>query len=169
MKTVFKAKRWLCILPLLLLLPACYEASEPQTTNQVESAQTNQVTLDVYKSPTCGCCEGWVDHLEEAGFATLLHHSADLGLIKEQQGIDANIQSCHTAVSNNGYVFEGHIPAAIMQRFLNDPPQDAMGLAVPGMPMGSPGMEMGDRYDDYAVLLIKKDGSTEVYQQVKGK
>jgi len=169
MKFVFKVVSWLFAASLLVSLSACSESHEPSKSTAPEAPKTTGLTLDVYKSPTCGCCEGWVEHVEAAGFETLLHHPSDLGAIKQQYGIDSSYQSCHTAVSNNGYVFEGHIPADIMQRFLANPPADAIGLAVPGMPMGSPGMEMGDRYDDYVVMLMRKDGSAEVYQQIKGK
>ncbi len=156
---------------LLLGLSACSDNREQSTTNAVvvEASSTGKVMLDVYKSPTCGCCKDWVDHVEGAGFTTLVHHQADLSGIKQQYGISSSDQSCHTAVSNQGYVFEGHVPAEVMQRFLDNPPEDALGLAVPGMPVGSPGMEMGDRYDDYAVMLLRKDGRSEIYQEIKGK
>jgi len=75
-------------------------------------------------------------------------------------------QSCHTAVSSHGYVFEGHVPARHIKAFLANPPADAIGLAVPGMPLGSPGMEVGSRFDPYEVLLLKKDGSSEVFARV---
>jgi len=156
---------------LLLGLSACSDNREQSTTNAVatETSSTDKVMLDVYKSSTCGCCKDWVDHVEGAGFATLVHHPSDLGSIKQQYGISSSYQSCHTAVSNLGYVFEGHVPADLMQRFLDNPPENVLGLAVPGMPFGSPGMEMGDRYDDYVVVLLRKDGSSEIYQEIKGK
>jgi len=156
---------------LLLGLSACSDSREQPASNNVaiESSSTEKVMLDVYKSPTCGCCKDWVAHVEGAGFAALIHHPSDLGGIKQQYGISSSYQSCHTAVSDQGYVFEGHVPADVMQRFLDNPPESALGLAVAGMPFGSPGMEMGDRYDDYAVMLIRKDGSSEIYQEIKGK
>lgn len=160
MKSYLKPFTLLWSAALVFSLSACNEVDQP--------ASAELVKLDVYKSPTCGCCADWVDHVEGAGFETLVHHPSDLAGIKQANGIDSNMQSCHTAVSTNGYVFEGHIPAKVMQRFLDNPPADAIGLAVPGMPIGSPGMEMGDRYDDYAVMLIKKDGSTQVYEQISG-
>lgn len=171
MKSYLKPIAFACVLGFSFGLAACKEVEDQSTDankSMSEVAQVQAVTLDVYKSPTCGCCADWVDHVEQAGFKTLTHHPDDLSLVKLANGIDSNMQSCHTAVSTNGYVFEGHIPAKVMQRFLDNPPADAIGLAVPGMPIGSPGMEMGDRYDDYAVMLIKKDGSTQVYEQISG-
>jgi hypothetical protein len=171
MKILSKLIAGLFAATLLVSLSACSDNREQPTTNAVavETSSTDKVMLDVYKSPTCGCCKDWVEHVEGAGFATLVHHPSDLGGIKQQYGISSSYQSCHTAVSDQGYVFEGHVPADVMQRFLDNPPENALGLAVPGMPVGSPGMEMGDRYDDYVVMLIRKDGSAEVYQQINGK
>jgi hypothetical protein len=82
-------------------------------------------------------------------------------------GLQGQYHSCHTAVSEQGYLFEGHVPAKLMQDFLEQPPADALGLAVPGMPMGSPGMEVDDRFSPYQVLLVKKDGSYEVYATIE--
>ena len=91
--------------------------------------------LDVFKTPTCGCCVDWIDHLEAHGFATTVHHPDDIGAIKQQHGIGLRHQSCHTAVSAEGYVFEGHIPAKVVAQFLANPLDGAIGLAVPGMPV----------------------------------
>ena len=168
MKNYFKPLTLLWAIGLLVGLAACSESNEPSNKTFADKPNTAQISLDVYKSPDCGCCADWVDHVEAAGFETLVHHPSDLGLIKQKHGIASSYQACHTAVSNQGHVFEGHVPAYLIQRFLNNPPQDAIGLAVPGMPFGSPGMEMGDRYDDYRVLLIKKDGSSEVYEEIVG-
>lgn len=120
----------------------------------------------VYKSPTCGCCAAWLDHLNVRGIATRVEHPADLNAIKDRYGIAPRHQSCHTAVSPDGYVFEGHIPANVMQRFLREKPAGAQGLAVPGMPLGSPGMEVDDRFSPYDIYLLKRDGSTEVYTRI---
>lgn len=121
--------------------------------------------ISVFKSPNCGCCQKWVDHLETNGFQAQVTDTDRMNMIKHEHGIASQYQSCHTGVID-GYVFEGHVPAAVMQKFLKEKPEDAIGLAVPGMPMGSPGMEMGNRYDDYDVLLLKKDGSSEVYEHI---
>ena len=107
------------------------------------SSVADALSLDVFKSPTCGCCQKWIDHIELSGFKATAHDTDRLNQIKTDSGILPQYQSCHTAISENGFVFEGHIPAAIVKQFLDNPPKDAIGLAVPGMPMGSPGMEMG--------------------------
>jgi len=123
--------------------------------------------LDVYKSPTCGCCQFWIDHAEEAGILSSIHHPEDLTLVKLQRGIDFQYHSCHTSVSEDGYVFEGHIPAKLIRQFLADIPADAIGLAVPGMPIGSPGMEVGSQFAPYDVVLLHKDGSSSLYHRVE--
>jgi len=123
--------------------------------------------LDVYKSPTCGCCTKWMDHLAENGFTSTGHHPDELGDLKRELGVPVRYGSCHTGVSKNGYLFEGHIPARYVTQFLDDPPAAALGLTVPAMPVGSPGMEYKDQFMPYDVLLLKKDGSVEVYVSVK--
>ncbi len=95
-----------------------------------------------------------MSHIEAADFSVAVHHPSDLNKLKDDKGILPRYQSCHTAINQEGYVFEGHIPADVIKRFLSNPPANALGLAVPGMPVGSPGMEMGDRYDEYDVLLL---------------
>jgi hypothetical protein len=107
-----------------------------------------------------------VRHVEASGFETDVHHPAYLNKLKSDKGISPRYRSCHTAESEDGYVFEGHIPADIIQRFLANPPPNAIGLAVPGMPVGSPGMEMGNRFSPYVIFLLKKDGTSEPFEQV---
>ncbi len=124
--------------------------------------------LAVYKNPGCGCCSIWAERMQESGFSvSVTERSAENG-DKWQFGIPVDYQSCHTAVSQSGHVFAGHIPASIIWRFLDEPPADAKGLSVPGMPVGSPGMEAGNRRDPYNVLLLKTDGSVEVYAHIDG-
>lgn len=127
----------------------------------------DDITLNVYKDESCGCCVGWIAHADERGFNPKVFHPENLHSIKEKHGILAKWQSCHTAVSKEGYVFEGHIPAKYISQFLASPPENALGLAAPGMPMGSPGMEMGNNFHNYDVILMKKDGTSEVYATVK--
>jgi hypothetical protein len=120
--------------------------------------------IEVWKSPTCGCCGKWVEHLEANGFEVKANNatSSTLQRIKQQAGITEKIASCHTA-KIDGYVIEGHVPAADIKRLVSEHP-DALGLTVPDMPMGSPGMEQPDgETEPYDVLLVKKDGSTEVF------
>ncbi len=155
---------------LVALLAACDGAGQaPGTTESAatHSAVASQSLLTVYKSPSCGCCGDWVAHIEQRGFRAEVQHPADLNAIKQQYGLAPRYQSCHTAVSAQGYIFEGHIPAHLMQRFLQQPPAQARGLVVPAMPVGSPGMEMGDHFRPYEVLLLKTDGSTELYATVQ--
>lgn len=156
-------------------LTACSDSTEVRETKQnqltttvvlTEAADAARIGLDVYKSPTCGCCASWIEHVEEHAFIAKTIHPADLSLEKSQRGIQPMYRSCHTAVSAEGFVFEGHVPAKYITQFLTEKPQDAIGLSVPGMPAGSPGMEMGDMFTPYPVLLLKKDGSSEVYGQV---
>jgi hypothetical protein len=125
------------------------------------------VHLDVYKSPTCGCCTKWMDHLAENGFTSTGHHPDDLSDLKRELGVPVRYGSCHTGVSKNGYLFEGHVPARYITQFLDDPPTGALGLTVPAMPVGSPGMEYKNQFMPYQVLLLKKDGSVEVYASVE--
>lgn len=123
------------------------------------------ISMTVYKSPTCGCCAEWVEHVEQQGFTTTIEHPQNLNAVKQELGLQPQYASCHTGVTEAGYLFEGHIPAKTIHEFLRNPPKDALGLAVPGMPVGSPGMEVDDRFTPYAVLLLKKDGSAEEYRR----
>lgn len=114
----------------------------------------------VYKSPSCGCCKAWVNHLQENGFSVEVHDKEDMNPIKVDREVPRHLQSCHTA-EVGGYVVEGHVPADLITRLLQEKPK-VKGVAVPGMPMGSPGME-GPRKDAYQVLTFQEDGSTTVY------
>lgn len=127
----------------------------------------DDITLNVYKSETCGCCQGWIDHMTEEGYESTIFHPSDLNAVKAELGLKPEWQSCHTAVTEEGYLFEGHIPEKFIARFLANPPQNALGLAVPGMPIGGPGMEMGNRFTPYDILLLKKDGSSEVWASIE--
>ena len=115
----------------------------------------------VYKTPTCGCCSLWADHLTENGFTVTTKDLTDLNPIKKQYGIEPRLQSCHTAVIGD-YVFEGHIPAEFVKKVLEEKPE-IRGLTVPGMPIGSPGMEQGNRRDPYDILSIDHQGHVSVY------
>jgi len=119
--------------------------------------------VEVMKSPYCGCCEGWAQHMHDQGFQVSVQDTPDdvLAAAKTRLGITPATASCHTATVE-GYVIEGHVPAEDVRRLLAERP-DAVGLAAPGMPMGSPGMEMGGASEPYEVLLIRRDGSTEVF------
>lgn len=117
--------------------------------------------MKVYKDAGCGCCSEWVTHLQRAGF-TVSAENADMSVVRKKFSVPAELGSCHTAVVD-GYLIEGHVPAREVRRLLAERPK-ARGLAVPGMPAGSPGME-GPRSDRYAVLLFDTAGRTSVYQR----
>ena len=117
--------------------------------------------IRVYKNPSCDCCTGWVKHLSSAGFAVRVTTTDDTIAIRKNVGIPDAFGSCHTATVE-GYAIEGHVPAAEIRRLLDLKPQ-AIGLAVPSMPVGSPGMEYGDRKDPYKVLLIDRQGRDTVF------
>lgn len=116
--------------------------------------------LTVYKDPNCGCCEEWIGHMAKAGFRPAVQDVSDLAAIKQRMGVPSKLYSCHTAVVD-GYLVEGHVPAADVQRLLRERPK-AKGLAVPGMPIGSPGMEQGppSGYQRYESVLFLADGTT---------
>jgi hypothetical protein len=116
----------------------------------------------VYKSPTCGCCTEWVAHLRQHGFRVRTEDLTDLQPVKTRHGVPADLQSCHTAVIGP-YVIEGHVPADLIARLLQERPKVA-GLAVPGMPVGSPGMEVpGAPAERYRVLTFERSGKTGVF------
>jgi hypothetical protein len=119
------------------------------------------VKIAVYKDPNCGCCKSWIEHLRKHGFDVTSHDTPDMNEPKTTGGVPQKLQSCHTAFVN-GYVVEGHVPAADIQRMLTEKPKIA-GIAVPGMPIGSPGMEVGNRVDKYDVIAFNRDGSTSVF------
>jgi len=119
------------------------------------------IPMTVYLSPTCGCCSGWIEHIKEYGFEVTLEYRVDLSMVKAGFADRPELSSCHTAVVN-GYIVEGHVPGEVVRSFLVEAPP-VRGLAAPGMPVGSPGMEMGDRIDSYDVLTFTSTGQTEVY------
>lgn len=136
---------------LVLLLGACTQAAEPAPREVV-----------VHKSPTCGCCKLWARHLTNAGFSVQAQDSTDISPVKKRLGVPATMQSCHTA-EIEGYFVEGHVPVADIERLLRERPK-AKGLAVPGMPAGSPGMEVpSGKIAPYEVFLIDETGKATVF------
>ncbi len=124
------------------------------------------IELTVYKTPSCGCCKKWIEHIEQHGIVAQSKNFQSIGLIKAKYGIEPNYRSCHTAVSANGFVFEGHVPAKFIEKFLAEQHLNAIGLSVPAMPVGTPGMEVGNQFMPYQVLLLRQDGTSDVYAQV---
>jgi hypothetical protein len=126
------------------------------------NSDTGSPVIEVWKSTNCQCCNYWLKHLEANGFAVTVNAASPsmLNHLRKEAGIGDELASCHTA-KIDGYVIEGHVPAPDIKRLIAEKP-DAIGLTVPGMPMGSPGMEQGGKFDSYKVLLVKKGGTTEV-------
>ena len=157
-------KRLLSFLTLVLALPlaACSgDEANPTPAEMASAVETDPPLVTVYKTATCGCCSKWADHIEAAGFPVQTVDVTDLGAVKAEHGIPAAYGSCHTAVVD-GYAVEGHVPAEDVKRLLAERPE-AAGLVVPGMPIGSPGMETpGRRADRYEVLLVQ-DGDATVF------
>ena len=113
--------------------------------------------VTVYKDASCGCCKKWIEHMQASGFTVTAHDSADMDALKDHYGVPSDVRSCHTALVGS-YVVEGHVPAADVDRLLKEQPK-AAGLSVPGMVMGSPGME-GPTSRPYTVLAFQKTGAT---------
>jgi len=118
--------------------------------------------LTVYKDPSCGCCTKWVAHLTANGLKPVVKDRTDMAALKDSLGVPKQLRSCHTAVAGK-YIIEGHVPAADVKRLLASAPKDVIGIAVPDMPSGSPGMEMGDRKDRYDVIAFGSGGATHVF------
>lgn len=152
-------------LAVALSLAAC--SSEPSATESVSNVVAEDaLQMTVYKSPTCGCCGAWVEHVEDSGVKVEVSHPDDLNAVKAKYKVPQDHGSCHTAVTAEGDVFEGHVPHKFIAQFLADRPEGAFGLAVPAMPIGTPGMEMGEKFSPYEVRLLMKDGSTKTYAKV---
>jgi hypothetical protein len=118
--------------------------------------------LTVYKDPSCGCCTKWVEHLRAEGLRPTVHDRSDMDALKDSLGVPAALRSCHTAVAGK-YVIEGHVPASDLKRLVARAPKGVLGIAVPGMPAGSPGMEVPGRGDRYEVIAFSAGGTTSVF------
>lgn len=161
------------LLAVSIALPACARQPSSQATSAPATSASALAAADapagdalpllvVHKRPTCGCCELWVAHMREAGFPVEVRNARNLNPIKQRLGVPYGKGSCHTA-EVSGYVIEGHVPAEDVQRLLAQRP-DARGLVLPGMPLGSPGMEVpGGQTEPYTVELIASDGTTEAF------
>ena len=155
-------------------LVGCTQPALPAQSAVAPAAQVIQATPDatpvalprmaVHKTPSCGCCSVWIEHMKDAGFEVDVHDMVDMGPVKERLGVPYTKGSCHTA-EVGGYLIEGHIPAADIKRLLEERP-DARGLVLPGMPLGSPGMEVPEgQQQPYTVELVRRDGTTEPFSQ----
>jgi hypothetical protein len=137
--------------------PVAPAPAAPASTPAADAPQ-----LVVYKDPNCGCCRKWVEHMQQNGFRVEAHDTSGVDGIKGQAGVPMAARSCHTGLVG-GYAIEGHVPAEAVRRLLREHPADVAGLAVPGMVMGSPGME-GPNPQHYDVIAFTKDGRTSVYE-----
>jgi len=149
-------------LRLMSVLPGLLAASVMLSATHVMAAE-ELPTVEVYKSPSCGCCGFWVEHMKQSGFKVNIHNVRDVTPVREKFGVPDAMASCHTAVVA-GYAIEGHVPAADVKRLLRERPK-AAGIAVPGMVQGSPGMEQGQGKDPYNVILFSGGGKSSVFAQ----
>lgn len=132
-----------------------------QPNDQVSAIDQSLPRVTVHKSPTCGCCQKWIDHMSAAGFEVDVINTENMAGVKKRLGIAPQYGSCHTA-QVGGYAIEGHVPAADIKRLLSEKPA-GIGLAVPGMPLGSPGMEVGGQKQPYDTLLLKPNHAPSVW------
>lgn len=138
------------------------EESSASVETTGELTQASAPVMTVYKSPTCGCCQAWVEIMQEEGFTVIAENVNDMSVIKQEHGVLPHLQSCHTAIVD-GYVIEGHVPTGAIQQLLAERP-DVTGLAVPGMPVGSPGMEVdGYGVEPFTVIAFDATGGTEAF------
>jgi hypothetical protein len=155
-----KVARQVAGLTLAGLLLSLASAGNGSAANARLASTAKPIAVKVYKTPTCGCCKAWVQHLRDNGFTVETVDMPDLSMVKQKYGVKPALQACHTAVVN-GYVVEGHVPADLITKLVKEHPA-VVGLAVPGMPAGSPGMEGASRVP-YDVLSFDRAGRTRVY------
>ena len=160
-----KLRNFLLILITSIAMSTISYGDENATTPPPELA----TELSVHKNPNCGCCGAWIEHVEAQGFTTRVQNNSNLNALKAELGIPAGLQACHTSVSSEGFVFEGQIPARYITQFLAEKPSDARGLIVANMPLGSPGMDMGNGFQAYDILLLLNNGDTEVYATINNR
>lgn len=159
--TILSRRGFVAALPLAFI--ACSQTARggSSSSSQDEPAADAPPELVVYKTPACGCCRAWVDTMRTSGLAVRTIDVEDTAPIAARLGVPARLRSCHTGVIG-GYAVEGHVPAREILRLLVERPAVA-GLAVPGMPIGSPGMEMGDRRDPFGVIAFTRSGETRLF------
>jgi hypothetical protein len=151
------------------LLAAAAAVALPAWAAAPATPRTDGPLVEVWKSPSCGCCGDWIKHMQANGFRVKVNEVDNAALMRRRVGFDDKYGSCHTAQVGR-YALEGHVPAREVKRLLQEKPQGVVGIAVPGMPIGSPGMdgpEYGGKKSPYDVLLVKRDGSAAVYQSYR--
>jgi len=171
----------LIFISLTFLISACSEQAEKkpvitdshQHVNAQELAHVkddelnHELELTVYKDKNCGCCKKWLEHLNQSAIKTKAVDIDDMAQIKAKYQIQPNQRSCHTAVSAEGFVFEGHVPAKFIKQFLAEKHQpDVLGLTVPAMPVGSPGMEVRDLFHKYKIEQLSSTASNQLYKEI---
>lgn len=153
-----------------LLLAGCSPSGERKATSSGKAVagqtlpDTQRTAMTVYRDPSCGCCESWARIAEDADYQVTLRDDNDMAAVKRKLGVPAELASCHTAVVD-GYVVEGHVPLEDVDRVLRERPAGIQGIAVPGMPIGSPGMEMPDgRTEPFQVIAFDASGNMSIYR-----
>jgi hypothetical protein len=152
-----------------LLLSAVQLQAQGTSSNESAAVAVMQLSepLVVHKGPLCFCCRKWIAHLHNQGIETEVDNTTNMGKIKGQWGIPSGMHSCHTAVLQQKYVFEGHVPARYIRKYLSAPPEGSFGLTVPGMPEGSPGMYDGRTFEPYNIYLLMHGGDYRFYARVE--
>lgn len=166
-----KRRLSLLLLAAGILLSAC--SDEQQRSAKAPGQQGNPNTsmeamprLTVYKTPTCSCCSAWVEHVQTGGFGTDVVEQETVAHIKDRFGIPSNARSCHTAVTDGGLVFEGHVPSRFIRQFIQQRPEGEVGLIVPAMPLGGPGMEVDDQFTPYTIFAMNDKGNLRPYARI---
>ncbi|WP_223669168.1 DUF411 domain-containing protein [Kangiella shandongensis] len=159
------------IVKLSLALVMTFSFAEVPASETTNTSNLNELHLAVYKNKGCSCCDKWAKHLNQNDIGTTIEISSNLSQLKQELGINSRLASCHTAVieqDEQQFVFEGHIPAKYIKQFLSNPPKGALGLSVPAMPVGSPGMEYQDKFMPYKVFLLHDNGQVSIFAEVNG-
>ncbi|GAA5523576.1 hypothetical protein Maes01_00124 [Microbulbifer aestuariivivens] len=151
---------------LLVLLPPGHAIGAEADQAAAQKVTFTEADMTVFKHRLCFCCKDWIKHLQRAGMNPAIINRRDMATVKSQWAIPEGFGSCHTAVWRDRYVFEGHIPARIIRQFLSRPPQNAIGLSVPGMPKGSPGMYKGGDFEPYNVYVLLLGGDYRLYARL---
>ncbi len=154
-----------CLIAIMIFLSSALAPQMSAHAAEQSSRTQSLPVVEVTKRPNCGCCTAWADHLRAAGFEVKVTETREMWGVKRHAGIPQNLDACHTA-KVGGYVVEGHVPASEIKRLLAQKPE-VKGIAVPGMPIGSPGMEVGNRTEPYDVLSFDADGQTQVFQSYR--
>lgn len=147
----------------LLGTPLSRSVSVAWNVNKEQTKLSATPEIVVYRSPSCSCCGGWIDYMKKQGFQTKVILTSDIEAVKQKYSVPDRLASCHTAVVN-GYVIEGHVPVNDVKRLLQEKPNIA-GISVPEMPVGTPGMEAGDRRDPFTVFSFDKNGTAKVFNK----